>query len=118
MFGFGRRKRIEARLHEMQASLNTLLERSQHTMSQLDDLITAIDTETNLLAASVESDAKVIADLRAQLAAAPTVTQATLDTLTSVSTRLQAANDRLKAIGADPANPVPAPAPAPATPAA
>lgn len=68
-------------------------------MSQLEDLITAIDNETNAVAAEV-------ATLRAQLAAAPTVTQATLDKLSSISSRLQG-------IAADPANPVPAPAPAP-----
>lgn len=71
-------------------------------MSQLDDLIAAIDNETNAVAAEV-------AALRAQLAAAPTVTQATLDKLSSISTRLQG-------IAADPANPVPAPPAAAAAP--
>lgn len=67
----------------------------------LDDLLTAIDNETNAVAAEVAS-------LRAQLAAAPTVTQATLDKLSSISSRLQG-------IAADPANPVPVPAATPPT---
>jgi chromosome segregation ATPase len=104
MFGARRhRQRLEAELAELKASVNLLLERSLITMSQLDDLITAIDNETNAVAAEV-------AALRAQLAAAPTVTQSTLDKLTSISTRLQG-------IAADPANPVPAPTPAPSSPA-
>jgi ABC-type transporter Mla subunit MlaD len=96
---FKRGRRIEQKLDALTRLVQTFY---KHTMSQLDDLITAIDNETNAVAAEV-------AALRAQLAAAPTVTQATLDKLSSISTRLQG-------IAADPANPVPAPAPAPSTP--
>lgn len=90
---FGSRSRV---LHEL-AELRSLITKGFQAMGMsLDDLVTAIDNETNAVAAEV-------AALRAQLAAAPTVTQETLDKLSSISTRLQG-------IAADPANPVPAPA--------
>lgn len=97
---FGFRKRVLGEL----AELRGLITKGFQLMGMsLDDLVTAIDNETNAVAAEV-------AALRAQLAAAPTVTQATLDKLASISGRLQG-------IAADPNNPVPTPA-APTTPAA
>lgn len=92
MLGF--RKRV---LREL-ADLRSLVTKGFQSMGMsLDDLVIAIDNETNAVAAEVSA-------LRAQLAAAPTVTQATLDKLSSISTRLQG-------IAADPNNPVPAPTP-------
>ena len=113
---FNRGARLEAKLD----LLTALVQKGfHHTMSALDDVLKAIDTETNAIAAGLDADAKVIADLRAQLAAAPTVTQATLDTLNGISTRLAASAARTAAIAVDPANPVPTPAPVVApTPAA
>jgi hypothetical protein len=86
-------KRLARLEDKLDALVKYLHERIPNIMGQLDDLITAIDNETNAVAAEVDA-------LKAQLAAAPTVTQAELDKLTSISTRLQA-------IAADPANPVP-----------
>lgn len=68
-------------------------------MSQLNDVLTAIDTETTAVAAEVDA-------LRASLANVITPDQ--LAKLASISSRLQG-------IAADPANPVPAAPPADAT---
>lgn len=130
MFGFLRRhKRLEARLVEMQAAINTLLERSLLTMSQLDDVLTAIDTATTDIGAKLDVEATAITSvatdmsaLRDQLASAPTVTQAVLDRLSAAASKLSGTSSTiashtaaLQAIAADPANPVPTPAPAPAS---
>jgi hypothetical protein len=90
-------------IDRLEHKIDHLIQRNAAMATQLEDLISAIDAETNAVAAEVDA-------LHAQLAAAQgaTVTQADLD-------RLAAIRDRLKTIGSDPANPVPAP---PATPAA
>jgi hypothetical protein len=62
-------------------------------MSKLDDLTKQIDDETNAIAAKIDS---------LQLKAGDAVTAEQL-------AALQAVSDRLKTLGADPANPVPAP---------
>lgn len=125
MWPFGRTKRLEARLVEMQASVNTLLERSLLTMSQLDDVLTAIDTATTDIGAKLDVENAAIVSvatdmsaLRDQLAAAPTVTQAVLDRLSGAASKLSGVSSvvathtaALTAI----ANPVAAPAPAPAS---
>ena len=70
---------------------------------QLRALAAALDAETNAIAARIDDLTKKLA--AAQAAGEPP-DQAALDALASVS-------ERLKVLGADPANPVPAPAPAP-----
>lgn len=125
MWPFGRTKRLEARLVEMQAAINTLLERSLLTMSQLDDVLTAIDTATTDIGAKLDIENTAIVSvatdmsaLRDQLAASPTVTQAVLDRLSGAASKLSGVSSvvathtaALTAI----ANPVAAPAPAPAS---
>ena len=73
-------------------------------MSALEDLVTALDAETNTLSAKMD---KLVAELAAANGQAPKP-----ETLAA----LQAISDRLKVLGADPAAPIPAPAPAPADP--
>ena len=65
----------------------------------LDDLITAINDETNVVANRIDN---LKSELAAALSQGSPVTQAQLDELAAISTRLQG-------LGADPANPVPAP---------
>lgn len=129
MWPFGRRKRLEAQLAELQVSVNTLLKRSLLTMSQLDDVLTAIDNATSDIGAKLDAENSTISSvgseisaLRLQLQAAPTVTQAVLDRLSAAASKLGSASSTistqtaaLQAIAADPANPVPAPVTPPAT---
>ena len=72
-------------------------------------LITAIDASTNKISDKLTDLAATVADLQAQIAAGSPVTTAQLDTLVG---QLQSEADKLSALGADPAAPVPAdPAP-------
>lgn len=84
------------------ASIVLTLNLREKIMSALDDLTTAIDQETNAVAARID---KLTGELAAAVAAgqAPTAAQIAA---------LQAVSDRLKTLGADPAAPIP-PAPAP-----
>jgi ABC-type transporter Mla subunit MlaD len=75
-------------------------------MSQLDDVITAINDATNSLAARV---ATIQGELTAALEAGTAPTQAQLDELGAIATHLNG-------IAADPTNPVPATAPTPSAP--
>lgn len=100
-------------------------------MSALEDVVSQIDSATNAIAAALDNEGKAIGSaatelmaLRAQLSAAPTVTQATLDQLASIHSRLSSATStiasqstQLQGIAADPANPIPGATAAPATPA-
>lgn len=84
------------------------------TQAQIEALITSVDTYTNAVADEQTKLLQEIADLRAQNAAP------SQEVLAGWQTRLQASVDKLKALGADLANPVPpapAPAPDPAPPA-
>ena len=73
-------------------------------MSALEDLTTAINNETNVLATKLTA-------LQTSLAAAIAAGQA--PSAADIAA-LQAVSDRLTALGADPSNPIPAPVPAPA----
>lgn len=78
-------------------------------MSQLEDLVLALDAETTAVAVRLD---KLSADLAAALADGTAPKPETLAALTAIS-------DRLKSLGADPAAPIPAPVveePAPAAP--
>ena len=72
-------------------------------MAQLEDLVSALDAETNAVAAKLDH---LSAELAAAVAAGQAPKPETLAALAAVS-------DRLKSLGADPAAPLPAPAPAP-----
>lgn len=72
-------------------------------MGQLEDLVTALDTETNAVAARID---KLSAELRDALSKGAPPAPATLTALSAIS-------DRLKVLGSDPSNPIPA---SPATP--
>jgi hypothetical protein len=76
-------------------------------MSALEDLTTALNNETNVLAAKLTA-------LQASLAAALAAGQA--PSAADIAA-LQAVSDRLTALGADPAAPIPVPVAAPTTPA-
>jgi len=97
-FWFGRAER--QRLARIERVLDELLRKEHKIMSQLSDLITALNDNTNLVAAKLDK-------LAAELAAAGTAP--TPEQLA----QLQGISDHLKALGSDPANPVPAPAPEP-----
>lgn len=94
---FGRSRRIETKL-------DRLIALQEKTMGQLEDLVTAIDAETNAVAARIDH---LGSELASALAAGQAPKAETLAALSTIS-------DRLKSLGADPANPVPPPAPAPA----
>lgn len=69
-------------------------------MSQLEDLVAALDAETNAVAARIDH---LSAELSAAIAAGQAPKPETL-------AALQAVSDRLKVLGSDPAAPIPAPA--------
>jgi hypothetical protein len=103
MFGARRhRQRLEADLAEIKDSINLLRKGNRLTMAALDDLITALNDNTNAVGTRLD---KLTAEIAAA-GAAPTPAQLA---------ELQAVADHLKALGADPANPVPA-APPPSSP--
>lgn len=69
-------------------------------------LVVDIDTETNAVAAKQDAEIAKIADLQAKLDAGGSVSSADLQ---GVQDGLQSISDRLKVIGADPAQPIPPP---------
>ncbi len=73
-------------------------------VTDLTDLVTALDAETNAVAAKIDAEMAEIADLKAQIAAGTPVTQDQLDAVVSGLTPI---SDRLKALGSDPAQPIP-----------
>jgi hypothetical protein len=81
--------------------LDRVLRQNETIIMLLEDLVTALDAETNAVAARLD---KLQADLAAALAAGQAPKPETL-------AALQAVSDRLKSLGQDPANPVPAPTP-------
>lgn len=70
----------------------------------LEQLITDLNDETNVIAAKLDGQSAQIADLKAQIAAGTPVSQAQLDAL---QTGFAGVSDRLKTLGADPAQPIP-----------
>lgn len=106
------RKRRPTQLDRIEDLLQQLLEGQDISMSQIDDVITALNTNTNAVAARLD---QMIAEIAADKAS--TVSAAQLASLTAIS-------DHLKTLGSDPAAPVPTPPPAavaspdPAAPAA
>lgn len=74
-------------------------------IASIKGLVADIDTETNAVAAKVDAQTAAIQVLKDQIAAGTPVTQADLDSLSDALTPI---SDRLKLIGADPADPIPA----------
>lgn len=72
--------------------------------ADVEQFLQDLDTETNTVASKVDAQTQAIVDLKAQVAAGTPVTQ---DQLDSIGSRLSIVSDRLKAIGADPAAPIP-----------
>ena len=66
-------------------------------MGQLEDLVSALDTETNAIAAKLD---KLQSELSAAIANGQAPKPETLAALSAIS-------DRLKSLGADPAQPIP-----------
>lgn len=78
-------------------------------MSQLEDLVAALDAETTAVSHKIDN---LKAELAAALADGKAPAQSTIDALSAIS-------NRLKALGSDPSDPIPAPVvEAPAAPAA
>lgn len=88
--------------------ITEVLDNQRTIMSKLDDIISAINTETNALAAKIDA---------LEIAAGGTVTQANLDALSAISARLKglAAPDDAPPVAVAPA---PTPAPVPESPVA
>lgn len=96
-------RRIEDHLIELRLEVahvarevDTLLQRQKRMANKLDDVITALNDNTNAVSARLD---KLLAELAAS-GDAPTPEQIA---------SLQAISDHLKALGADPSNPVPTP---------
>ena len=112
---------LEDHLKAMRAKLDELAETVRfgfsRVMSQLDDVITAIDSATTDIATALETDAAAISGLGSQRGAGAPPTPDQLAKLTNIQARLTASAARAKEIGADPANPVPTATPTTTPPA-
>lgn len=98
-------------LQQILDQLGTLAAQERHlmkTVSDVQQLVTDLKTNTDAVAAKVDAQTQAIADLKAQIAAGSPVTQEQLD---AIAAGLQPISDHLKAMGTDPTNPLP-PAPA------
>lgn len=103
--------RLDVYIHtaasQTDAKLDTLISQGALLMAAVTDLKTLaadLDVETNAVAAKIDAEMAQIADLKAQIAAGSPVSQADLD---SIVASLGPVSDRLKALGADPAQPIP-----------
>lgn len=113
--------------HKLDRLINLVQQGNQSIMSQLSDVLSEINDETNLIATSAAADAtrteatavavQALRDQIAQLiASGGTPTTADLSAIDAIKTSLTATNtslvataDRLKTIASDPTNPVPPP---------
>lgn len=95
---------VQQRQSTQLVTLQTQENRMAADLTSVKQIVTDIDAETNTLAVKQQAEIALIADLKAQIAAGTPVTQADLDGL---SDNLSAIRDRLKVIGADPADPIP-----------
>lgn len=95
------------RLDLILARLGTLLSQEQRLMSTVQDvqqLVTDLKDETDKVAARLDAQAAAIQALKDQIAAGTPVSQEQLDRLVDGLAPISA---RLKALGSDPANPIP-----------
>jgi hypothetical protein len=113
-FLFWRRERRFDQLGRMEAKLDYIVNwictegrRLMTGVTEIKQLVTDINDETNAVATKVDAQGQAIADLKAQLAAGTPVSQADLD---AIASGLGSVSDRLKAIGANPDEPIPPPA--------
>ena len=74
-------------------------------VTSIKQLVVDLDTETNDVAAKVDAQTAAIADLKAQIAEGIPVTQ---EDLNAISDGLTPISARLKALGANPTDPIPA----------
>jgi ABC-type transporter Mla subunit MlaD len=95
---------IGASLDQIFAQLEALMA----TVNSVKQLVSDLNDETNAVAAKVDAQAAAIADLKAKIAAGSPATQEDLD---AIAAGLAPISERLKALGADPTEPIP-PAPA------
>lgn len=99
--------RVIERLDQLLHTVSALAAQEHHMAADVQgikQLVTDINDETNTVAAKVDAQAKAIQDLKDQIAQGTPVTQEDLD---AIANGLTPISDRLKAIGADPSNPVP-----------
>lgn len=96
-------KKLDQLIHAV-ADLATQERHMATDISSIKQLVTDINNETNDVAAKVDAQQASIDDLKAQLAAGTPVTQKDLDDLSASLTPI---SDRLKAIGSNPAQPIP-----------
>jgi ABC-type transporter Mla subunit MlaD len=95
---------IGASLDQIFAQLEALMA----TVNSVKQLVSDLNDETNAVAAKVDAQTAAIADLKAKIAAGSPATQEDLD---AIAAGLVPISERLKALGADPTEPIP-PAPA------
>jgi peptidoglycan hydrolase CwlO-like protein len=98
---------IGSRLAEVFRSIHHLHRKVDQLMADvtsIKQLVSDLNDETNAIAAKVDAQQKKIDDLSAQIAAGTPATQADLD---AISDGLSPISDRLKALGANPAKPIP-----------
>lgn len=91
---------ILAQLNILQTKVDTMAA----TVTDIKNLVAAIDNETNAVAAKVDAQTAAIQDLKDKLAAGGSVSQADLD---AIKDGLEPISARLTAIGADASNPIP-----------
>lgn len=97
MLIFLRRLFCRGRSARLEQKLDLILQLQGKTMGQLEDLTAAFDAETTAVAARID---KLGADLQAAISNGQAPKPETLAALAAIS-------DRLKALGTDPANPIP-----------
>lgn len=98
---------VADRLDQILARLRALGAQEHTIMADVKDvkqLVADLNDETNSVAAKVDAQAAAIKALKDQIAQGSPVTQADLD---EIATALTPISERLKAIGADQANPIP-----------
>ncbi len=84
----------------------TRLESLMASVSEVKQLVSDLNDETNAVAAKIDAQAAAIQALKDQIAAGTPVSQADLD---AIGRGLTAVSDRLKTLGADTSNPIPPP---------
>ena len=98
---------LTEKLDVILSRLGTLQSLERHIMASIktvEALVADLKSNTDAVAAKIDAQTQAIADLKAQIAAGTPVTQEQLDAL---SAELQPISDHLKAMGSDPANPLP-----------
>lgn len=98
--------RVSRQLDEILTLMNKQGVDIMADVASVKQLIVDLGAETDALSTKIDAEVAEIASLKAQIAAGSPVTQADLD---AISAGLSPISDRLKALGASPADPIPAP---------